>query len=100
MPSDPKAKTRVRIAFLFLFVSLIVGSVGAYFVADLGKLQDRIAARESEAAREEYGKSHFANACLMARRLSEKGSAVWQQAVLAGRAEVLRRSLHSHNVAH
>jgi hypothetical protein len=50
MPSDPKAKTRVRIAFLFLFVSLIVGSVGAYFVADLGKLQDRIAARESEAA--------------------------------------------------
>jgi hypothetical protein len=29
--------------------------------------------RESEAAREEYGKSHFANACLMARRLAERG---------------------------
>jgi cell division septum initiation protein DivIVA len=49
MPSNPRAKTRVRIAFLFLFLFLIVFSIGAYFVADLSKLQERIAARESEA---------------------------------------------------
>jgi hypothetical protein len=29
--------------------------------------------REPEAVREEYGKSHFANACLLARRLAERG---------------------------
>ncbi|MFN0051475.1 MAG: DUF1501 domain-containing protein [Planctomycetales bacterium] len=29
--------------------------------------------REPEAIREEYGKSHFANACLLARRLAERG---------------------------
>src|SRR6202022_776794 len=50
MPSDPNANTRVRIAFLFLFVFMIVFSVGAYFVADLGKLQESIAARESQTA--------------------------------------------------
>jgi hypothetical protein len=50
MPSDPKAKTRVRIAFLLLFVFMIVFSVGAYFVADLGNLQESIAARESQTA--------------------------------------------------
>jgi hypothetical protein len=50
MPSDPNANTRVRIAFLFLFVSMVVFSVGAYFVADLGKLQESIAARESQTA--------------------------------------------------
>jgi hypothetical protein len=50
MPSDPKANTRVRIAFLLLFVFMIVVSVGAYFVADLGKLQESIAARESQTA--------------------------------------------------
>ena len=50
MPSDPNANTRVRIAFLSLFVFMIVFSVGAYFVADLGKLQQSIAARESQAA--------------------------------------------------
>jgi hypothetical protein len=50
MPSDPNAKTRVRIAFLLLFVFIVVFSVAAYFVADLGKLQDMIAARESRAA--------------------------------------------------
>jgi hypothetical protein len=50
MPSDPKAKTRVRIAFLLLFVFMIVFSVAAYFVADLGKLQESIAARESQTA--------------------------------------------------
>jgi hypothetical protein len=50
MPSDPKWNIRVWIAFLCLFVFLIVLSVGAYFVADLGKLQDSIAALESQAA--------------------------------------------------
>jgi hypothetical protein len=49
MPSDPKAKTRVRIAFLCFFVFMIVFSVGAYFVADLRRLQELIAARESQA---------------------------------------------------
>src|SRR5258708_13570556 len=29
--------------------------------------------RESDAVREEYGNSHFANACLLARRLAERG---------------------------
>jgi hypothetical protein len=50
MPSDPNANTRARVAFLFLFVFMIVLSVGTYFVADLGKLQERIAARESQTA--------------------------------------------------
>jgi hypothetical protein len=50
MPSNPNANTRVRVAFLFLLVFIIVFSVGAYFVADLGKLQDSIAARESRTA--------------------------------------------------
>ena len=47
MPSDPNAKTRVRIAFVSLFV---VFSAGAYFVGDLGKLQENISARESRTA--------------------------------------------------
>lgn len=47
MPSDPNPKTRVRIAFLLLF---IVFSVGAYFVSDLSRLQDGSAARESRTA--------------------------------------------------
>src|SRR5882757_9171747 len=50
MPSNSNPKTRVRIAFLCLFVFLIVLSIGAYFVAGLGNLQDSVAARESEAA--------------------------------------------------
>jgi hypothetical protein len=50
MPSDPNARTRVRIAFFFFFVSMIVASVGTYFVADLGRLQDMIAAREGQVA--------------------------------------------------
>jgi hypothetical protein len=50
MPSDRNAKARVRIAFLCLFVFMIVFSVGAYFVADLGKLRESIAARESRTA--------------------------------------------------
>lgn len=50
MPSDPNARTRVRVALLLLFVFTVVASVGAYFVADLGKLQDGISAGESQAA--------------------------------------------------
>ncbi len=47
MPSDPNPKTRVRIAFLLLF---IVFSVGTYFVSDLSKLQDGSVAREGRTA--------------------------------------------------
>src|SRR4030088_2966935 len=50
MPSDRNAKTRVRIAFFFLFVFMIVFSVGAYFVPDLGKLRESIAVREGQTA--------------------------------------------------
>jgi hypothetical protein len=46
MPSDPNAKTRVRIAFFFLFAFLVVFSVGAFFLSDLTRLQERTAARE------------------------------------------------------
>jgi hypothetical protein len=49
VPSGPNPKTRTRIAFLCLFVFLIAFSVGAYFLSDLSKLQDRLAARESDA---------------------------------------------------
>jgi hypothetical protein len=47
MPSDPNAKWRVRIAFLSLFV---VFSAGAYFVVELGKLREGMAARERQTA--------------------------------------------------
>jgi hypothetical protein len=50
MPSDPNSKTRVRIAFFLLFVFIAVLSVGAYYLADLRKLQDSIATRESRTA--------------------------------------------------
>src|SRR5882724_8129943 len=50
MPSDRNAKTRVRIAFFFLFAFTIVFSVGAFFVSDLGRLQENIAAREGQRA--------------------------------------------------
>ncbi len=50
MPSDPSAKTRVRIAFFCLFVFMVVFSAGAYFVSGLGRLQESIAARESQTA--------------------------------------------------
>ena len=50
MPSDPKSKTRQRVAFVLLFLFVIVFAVGAYFVADLSRLQERIAARESQEA--------------------------------------------------
>jgi hypothetical protein len=49
MPSDPNAGSRKWIIF-FSFVFVIVVLVGAFFVADLGQLQDRIAAREGQAA--------------------------------------------------
>ena len=50
MPSDPKSRARVWIAFLLLFVVMVAASVGAYFLADLGRLQDLMAAREGRAA--------------------------------------------------
>jgi hypothetical protein len=50
MHSDPNAKMRVRIAFFCLFVFMIVFSVGAYFVAGLGKLGESVAAREGQTA--------------------------------------------------
>jgi hypothetical protein len=55
MLSDPNYTTRVRvrIAFFLLFVFIIIAAVGAYYVADLGNLQDSIAAREGQAALQE-----------------------------------------------
>jgi hypothetical protein len=50
MPSDPNAGTRVRKALLWLSAFVIVVTVAVYLVFDLGQLQDRIAAREGEAA--------------------------------------------------
>jgi hypothetical protein len=49
MPLDPKSRARSWIAFLLLFVFIISASVGVYFVADLGKLHDLIAARDGQA---------------------------------------------------
>ncbi len=49
MPSGPGANARVRIALLFLFFMIVV-SVGAWFAGDLSRLQDRLSARESQAA--------------------------------------------------
>jgi hypothetical protein len=49
MPTDPNSKTRVVLAFLFLFVVMIVG---AYFAIDLGRLKENAAARERQAALE------------------------------------------------
>ncbi len=54
MPSGPNANARVRIALLFLFF-LIVLSVGGWFAVDLSRLQDRSAARESQAALQAVG---------------------------------------------
>jgi len=47
MPSDPNATWRVRIAFLSLFV---VSAAGVYFLGDLGRLQQGMAARERQTA--------------------------------------------------
>jgi hypothetical protein len=49
MPLDPKARARAPIAFLSLFVFTVAALVGVYFVADLGKLHDLIAARDAQA---------------------------------------------------
>jgi hypothetical protein len=50
MPSGPNSKTRVTIAFLFMFVVMTVLSAGVYYAGDLGKWHENIAARESHAA--------------------------------------------------
>ena len=50
MPSNPNANRRARTALLLLSTIVIVASIGVYFVLDLGQLQDRIAAREGQAA--------------------------------------------------
>jgi len=54
MPSGPTANARVRIALLFLFF-LIVLCVGGWFAGDLSRLQDRLSARESQAALQAIG---------------------------------------------
>jgi hypothetical protein len=46
--SNSTARVRTVIAFMFLFVSLIVCSVGAYFVPHLTKLGEDIVARKSQ----------------------------------------------------
>jgi hypothetical protein len=50
VPSDPKAKTRVRLAFLCLFVVFVALSIGAWYIAGLSRLAESHAARESQAA--------------------------------------------------
>jgi hypothetical protein len=47
---DLKEKTRIRFAFLLLFVFLAAGSAGVYYAATLTKPQDSIAAGESQSA--------------------------------------------------
>jgi hypothetical protein len=47
---DRKAKTRTRVAFLFLFVCLVALSAGAYFITNLGPLRQSTAAHESQTA--------------------------------------------------
>ena len=49
MPSDPNAKTRVRIAFFCLFVFMPALSFGAYFLANFERFQEQSAAREGQA---------------------------------------------------
>ena len=49
-PLNRKAKTRVRLAFLFLFVCLGALSYGAYVIGGLTPLRESIAARERQAA--------------------------------------------------
>src|SRR5579859_5162726 len=50
MSSSPFSSTRVRIAFLFLFV---MSAAAAYFVPDLSKLQQRMSNREGQATLQE-----------------------------------------------
>jgi hypothetical protein len=49
VPSDRKAKIRVRLAFLSLFVCFVLLSIAAWYVADLSRLRGGITARESQA---------------------------------------------------
>jgi len=89
MRSDPNAKTRVGIAFLSLFV---VFSAGAYFVGDLGKLQENISVRESrtalqgitdpgqiEQALRQYPSNKFLQMMAMATRAANETSAATEK---------------------
>jgi hypothetical protein len=49
-PLNQRASRRTPIAFLFLFVFMIVFPIGAYFITDLGRLQEIIAAHQSQRA--------------------------------------------------
>jgi hypothetical protein len=50
VPPKPKANWRVRIAFLCLGIAFAALSFGAWYLADLSRLLDRNAARDSQAA--------------------------------------------------
>src|ERR1700675_2887355 len=49
-PSDPKAKIRVWLAFLSLFVVFVALSIGAWYIAGFARLAESHAPRESQAA--------------------------------------------------
>jgi len=49
-PLDRNAKTRVRVAFFFLFLFVAALSCGTYFVGSLSKFQESIAVRETQTA--------------------------------------------------
>jgi hypothetical protein len=49
VPSGPKARIRVWLAFLSLFVGLVVLSIGAWYLAGLARLGNSIADREGQA---------------------------------------------------
>jgi hypothetical protein len=86
MPSGQNSKWRIWIAFAVLFVAL---AAGAYFVTDLGKLQENISAGESrqalqgitdvsqiEAVSKKYGSSKFLQVMAMATKAAaETGAA-------------------------
>jgi hypothetical protein len=50
VPPNPKARWRVRLAFLCLFVVFVALSVGAWYIAGLARLAESHAARESRPA--------------------------------------------------
>ena len=85
MPSESNGKWRVRIAFLVLSV---VFAAGAWFAADLGKLQENLSAHEARQALQDisdpgqieevlkkYPSSKFLQAMAMATRAAEQTSA-------------------------
>ncbi|MDP1583288.1 MAG: hypothetical protein Q8M18_07655 [Bradyrhizobium sp.] len=95
MASDPTAKTRVRIAFLLLF---IVFAAGAWFVSDLSKWQDGSADREGrtalqgitspaqiDAALAQHPQSRFLRLTAMATRSANETSAAAER--LSGEVE-------------